>query len=117
MTNNDDKGKFPLGEAIMQTQNKILDDISRVAGGALGAVSGVKTEVENMVRQQIERIIADLDLVPREEFEAVKAMAAEARARQEDLEKRLAELEGKTPAAPRAKPATRKPAAAKKPTK
>ena len=77
----------------MQTQNKIFDDLSRVASGALGALSGVKEEIEQVVRQQIERMVAEMDLVQRDEFEAVKAMAAEARDRQEELEKKVAALE------------------------
>lgn len=79
----------------MQTQNPFFDDIARVAGGALGALSGLKAEVEALVRQQFERILAGTDLVPRDEFEAVRAMAIKARAEQEDLEARVAALEAK----------------------
>lgn len=79
----------------MQTQNKILDDVSRVANGAMGALSGVKTEVETLVKQQMERLMAEMDVVSREEFDAVKAMAAEARTQQEKLQARVDELEAK----------------------
>ena len=77
----------------MQTQNRFFDDIARVAAGALGTLSGVKTEVETRLREQLERVLAGMDLVSRDEFEAVKAMAAKARSEQEDLARRVAELE------------------------
>ena len=79
----------------MQSQNRFLDDLARVAAGALGTLSGVKTEVETRLREQLERVLSGMDLVSRDEFEAVKAMAAKARAEQEDLVKRVAELESK----------------------
>ena len=101
----------------MQTENRILDDLARLASGALGSLSGLKSELDTLVRQRLERLLADMNLVSREEFDAVKAMAAKARLNQEALEKRLAALEAqlgksggaKHPAARRA-PA-RKPAA------
>jgi len=79
----------------MQSQNRFLDDLARVASGALGTLSGVRTEVETRLREQLERVLAGMDLVSRDEFEAVKAMAAKARSEQEDLAKRVAELESK----------------------
>jgi BMFP domain-containing protein YqiC len=79
----------------MQSQNRFFDDLARVASGALGTLSGVKTEVETRLREQLERVLAGMDLVSREEFEAVKAMAAKARSEQEDLANRVAELESK----------------------
>ena len=91
----------------MQTQNPFFDDLARVAGGALGTLSGLKAEFEALVKQQIERWTSTMDLVPREEFEAVRAMAAKARDEQVALEQRVAALEahlGGTPAA-EAKPA------------
>jgi len=77
----------------MQSQNRIFDDLAKVAGGALGALSNLKQEMEAMVRDRVERFMADNNMVPREEFEAVKAMAAEARAEQERLAARVAALE------------------------
>jgi BMFP domain-containing protein YqiC len=77
----------------MQSQNRIFDDLAKVAGGALGALSSLKQEMETMVRDRIERFMADNNMVPREEFEAVKAMAAEARLQQERLAARVAALE------------------------
>ena len=77
----------------MQVDNRFLDDLARVANGAVGALSGVREEVEAMVRQRAKRLLADMDLVTREEFEAVKAVAAKARLEQEALEDRVATLE------------------------
>lgn len=77
----------------MQTDNRFLDDLARLATGALGTLQGVKGEFDQLVRQQIEKLLADQNLVTREEFDAVKAMAAEARAENERLAARLAELE------------------------
>src|ERR1700722_16431828 len=77
----------------MQSQNRFFDDLARVAAGAIGTLSGVKSEVETRIREQLERVLGGMDLVSRDEFEAVKAMAAKARAEQEDLERRVAELE------------------------
>jgi BMFP domain-containing protein YqiC len=79
----------------MQSQNRFFDDLARVATGALGTLSGVKTEVETRLREQLEKVLAGMDLVSRDEFEAVKAMAAKARSEQEDLANRVAELESK----------------------
>jgi hypothetical protein len=79
----------------MQSQNRFFDDIARVANGAVGALSGVRDEVESRFRDQLARILAGMDLVSREEFEAVKAMAAKARDEQEVLLRRVAELESR----------------------
>jgi BMFP domain-containing protein YqiC len=104
----------------MQTSNRIFDDLARVANGAVSTLVGIRGEIEALVRQQIERLLAEVDAVPRDEFEAVKEMAAKARAGQAKLEKRVADLEarlGGKPAAKRtAKPAA-KPGPAKKSTK
>ena len=79
----------------MQSQNRFFDDMARVAAGAMGALSGVRGEIEARFRDQFERILAGMDLVSREEFEAVKAMAAKAREEQEVLAQRIAELEAR----------------------
>ena len=97
----------------MQTDNKLLDDLARVANGAMGALTGVRGEAEAMVKARLERLLSDLDLVTRDEFEAVKAVAAKAREEQEALEARVAALEAalekekpkKSARKPRAKPA------------
>src|SRR5258708_5362414 len=77
----------------MQTDNPLLDDLARVATGAIGALTGLRGEIEARMRDQFERILARLDLVTREEFEAVRAMAAKARMEQETLAVRVAALE------------------------
>jgi BMFP domain-containing protein YqiC len=77
----------------MAIDNRILDDLAKVAAGALGGISGMKQEVEGRLRQQFERILAGMDLVKREEFEVVKAIAAKARSEQEDLAARLERIE------------------------
>ena len=97
----------------MQTENRLLDDLARMANGALNTLSGLREEVESRVRERVERMLADMDMVPREEFEAVKAMAQKARAAQEDLAARVDELErriaGLSDRAPTPeKPATRR---------
>ena len=96
----------------MQTNSRVLDDLVKVANSALGAVSGVKGEVETALRQQFEKVLMGMDVVSREEFEVVEAMAAKARAENATLEARLDALEAKVTA--RARPAkpktTRKPA-------
>lgn len=80
---------------MVQTQNKLFDDLAKLATGAAGTLHGVKAEVEGAVRQRVERLLADMDLVTREEFEVVKVMAAEARRENAALEARLAALEAR----------------------
>jgi BMFP domain-containing protein YqiC len=77
----------------MQVDNKLLDDLARVAGGAIGALTGLRGEVEAQVRQQFERILSQMDVVSREEFEAAREMAVKARTEQEDLTERVTTLE------------------------
>ena len=79
----------------MQSQNRFFDDMARVAAGAVGALSGMRSEVEARFRDQLERVLAGMDLVSREEFEAVKAMAAKAREEQENLRRQMEALEAR----------------------
>ena len=88
----------------MQSDNRFFDDAAKLAGGAIGTLTGLRREIEALARQQVERLLARMDLVTRDEFEAVKEMAAKARSEQEDLTARLAALEAKPPPKPRAKP-------------
>lgn len=83
----------------MQTENRILDDMARVASGALSGFTGLRQEIEARLREQVERLLRDMDLVTREEFEAVKTVAATARAEQERLAARVARLEAALAAA------------------
>lgn len=75
--------------------NRILDDIARLATDAAGAAQGMRREVETVVKTQIERLLRDLDVVTREEFEAVREMALIAREENDKLAARLAALEQK----------------------
>jgi len=77
----------------MQTSNRLLDDLAKVANGAVSTLGGLKSEIEALIRQQIDKLLVGNDLVAREEFDAVKAMAAEARLQQEQLETRVKALE------------------------
>jgi BMFP domain-containing protein YqiC len=79
----------------MQTDNRVLDGMARFFTNAAGAAQAFKAEMETMIKARVERLIADLDFVPREEFDAVKAMAAKARAENERLSARMAGLETK----------------------
>ena len=77
----------------MQTDNPLLDGLARFFTDAAGAAQSVRTELDTFMRQRLERLVADMDFVPREEFEAVKEMASKARTENERLEARLTELE------------------------
>jgi BMFP domain-containing protein YqiC len=77
----------------MQTENRFLDGMARFLTDAAGAAQAFRSEMESMVKARLERLISDLDLVQREEFEAVKAMAAKARAENEKLAARVVKLE------------------------
>jgi BMFP domain-containing protein YqiC len=78
-----------------QTRSQIFDDFSRLITDAAGLAGGARREVETLARSQLERLMAGMDIVSREEFEAVRDMAARARAENEKLEARIAALEAK----------------------
>jgi BMFP domain-containing protein YqiC len=80
---------------MTQTSNRFFDEIGRLMNDAAGAAQGVKREVDTVVRNQAEKILRDLDIVKREEFEAVKDMARLAREENEALKARIAALEAK----------------------
>lgn len=95
--------------------NRILDEFAKLMTDAAGAAQGVRREVETAFRGQAERVLNSMDVVQREEFEAVREMALKARAENEKLSRRLAELEAKLGAAsadapekPAAKPRAKK---------
>jgi BMFP domain-containing protein YqiC len=79
----------------MQTRNPFIDDIAKVANGAMGALTGVKDEMTARMRDQIAKILDGMDIPRRDEFEAVKAMAAKAREENEELRKQIEALTGK----------------------
>lgn len=78
---------------MVTTSSRILDDIARLATDAAGAAQGMRREVETVVKTQIERLLRDLDVVTREEFEAVRERAVLAREENDRLAARLAALE------------------------
>ncbi len=85
---------------MTQTSNRMFDEMARLMGDAASVAQGVKREAETVFRSQIERFLNDLDLVKREEFEVVRDLASKAIAENEQLKKRLAELEARFPGTP-----------------
>ncbi|HEX2942242.1 MAG TPA: accessory factor UbiK family protein [Rhodopila sp.] len=79
----------------MSDRPRFFDDIAGVAGGAMSALAGLREEAEAMMRARLDDLILRLDLVRREELDAVKEMAATARTGQEAAEARTAELEAR----------------------
>lgn len=77
----------------MQTRSKPLDDLTNLMTNAVGAVKGVGDEVKAMGRAQGERLIAEMDLVSRDEFEILKEMFAKSQAETEALRKKVTSLE------------------------
>jgi BMFP domain-containing protein YqiC len=80
---------------MTQTSNRIFDEMARLMNDAAGVAQGVRKEFDTLFRSQAERILRELDVVPREEFEAVKEMARLAREENEALRARVEALEGK----------------------
>ena len=80
---------------MTQTSNRLFDELAKVMTDAAGAAQGVRREVETLVRGQADRVMAEMDIVRREEFEAVKEMAEKARLENEALAERLAKLEAR----------------------
>jgi len=103
----------------MPNRSNLFQDLSRLAGDAANTLGSVRTDVEAAVKQRFERMLEDCDLVRRDEFDAVQAMAAAAREEQDKLHEKIAELEAKIDALSSLKPkaSPRKPAAKKATTK
>ena len=80
---------------MAQGRSAIFDDLARLMSDAAGATQGLRREVETIAQTQFERFLSRMDVVSREEFEAVKEMAALARDENEKLAKRIEELEAK----------------------
>ena len=78
---------------MTQTSNRLFDELAKMMTDAAGAAQGVQREVETIFRAQGEKFLRDMDVVAREDFEAVRAMAEKARAENERLEARIAALE------------------------
>jgi len=96
---------------MTQTTNRFFDEVARLMNDAAGVAQGVRREFETLMRAQGERILRDLDVVKREEFEAVKEMARLAREENEGLKARIEALEGKGKKPKAEKPAAEKPTA------
>lgn len=92
----------------MQSENRLFDDLVKFVNGAAGTLAGMGREAEAATRERAREWIGGLDFVSREEFEAVKAMAAAARDEAEALKARLDALEGKAPAKAATKPKSTK---------
>ena len=80
---------------MVEPRGRILDDIARLVTDAAGVAQGMRREAESLARAQLDRLIATMDLVSREEFEVVRDMAALAREENEALQKRIAALEAR----------------------
>lgn len=79
----------------MQSQNTVFDDMAKLMTGAMGMAQGLQTEAKTFLRAQADWVVAEMDLVSREEFEAIKQLAADARAEADALRERLDALERK----------------------
>ena len=100
----------------MQSENRMFDDFVKMLNGMAGTVAGVGREAESSMRERMREWVGGVDFVGRDEFEAVKAMAAAARDENEILKGRIAALEAKAGGAPgAAKPRSAKPKAEPKP--
>lgn len=77
----------------MQTQNSVFDDLARLMTGAMGMAQGANAEAKSFMRAQADRFVAEMDLVSRDEFDAVKQLAADARAEADELRARVEALE------------------------
>ena len=95
----------------MQSENRFFDDLAKMVNGIAGTVAGAGREAEAAMRDRAKEFVGRMDFVSREEFEAVKKMAATARAEAEALKVRLDKLEGAGKPAAAAKAAVAKPAA------
>jgi BMFP domain-containing protein YqiC len=83
---------------MTQTNNRFLDELARLMTDAAGAAQGMRRDFETLMRSQGERILRDMDVVQREEFEAVKEMVVRAREENERLAARMAALEAEVAA-------------------
>jgi BMFP domain-containing protein YqiC len=77
------------------TSSRVFDELAKLMTNATGAAQGVRKEVDSLVQSQVERVLNNLNVVKREEFDVVRDMVEKARSENERLEKRLAELESK----------------------
>ncbi|WP_350335055.1 accessory factor UbiK family protein [Coralliovum pocilloporae] len=81
---------------MTQTSNRLLDDFAKLMTDAAGVAQGVRKEAETAMRAQLERVMSDMDMVPRDDFEAVRDMAARALDEIDVLKARIEELEARS---------------------
>lgn len=95
---------------MTQTNNRLMDELAKLVTNAAGAAQGVRTEVDSFMKTQAEKVLNDMDIVSREEFEAVRDMAVKAREENDALLKRIDVLEAalKKPPAKATKKTTKK---------
>ena len=74
---------------------RVLDEVAKMLSSAAGAAQGVRDEIDSLIRSQLDRLVNDMQLVRREEFDVVKEMARKARLEAEELKARVATLEKK----------------------
>jgi BMFP domain-containing protein YqiC len=77
------------------TSSRFFDELAKLMTSATGAAQGVRKEVDTLVQSQVERVLNNMNMVKREEFDVVRDMAEKARSENERLEKRIAELEAR----------------------
>lgn len=87
---------------------KLFSDLAKMATGAMGSFGDIRQQLKGLVKERVDQLLSDMDMVSRREFERVEAVAVKARERQEQLEKRLAELEKKLKVKKTAAPAAKK---------
>lgn len=97
----------------LNDNKQFLDDVARLATGAVGALSGFRTHIKQEVKSHLDRFLIELDLVPRADFEIVEQMAKQARLDNTALTKRVAALEAQLKPASKTSPAKAAPAKAK----
>ena len=87
--------EYPTWGIGMQSSNRLLGDIARLASGAMTMAAGAKTELEQLIQQRVERFLNEKGWVAREEFDAVRSLAQRAREEQEKIHERLDHIEKK----------------------
>jgi BMFP domain-containing protein YqiC len=85
----------PRERAMQQPRGRIFDDVAKLVTDAAGVAQGMRREAETVIRTQLERLLASMDVVTREEFESVRELAAAAREENDSLKARIAALEKK----------------------
>ncbi len=95
--NYDNESAFKGFSFDPQFSGKVMDDFARMATGAFSAFQGFRTHIKDEVRSHINKFVAEMDFVPRDEFEIIEEMAKKARLENQKLAKRLDALEGKEP--------------------